>query len=388
MELTIRMAAASVVVALTAFGCGAHARPERSTAASASSGAPNAGSESTLSSGTLDALSLPTSQDRTITTRERCVLDGNCDDELARLENARSPQDQHRRAYLLALLCDSGSLRYCGTAALAGVMDPTVDINVAVARRRASMACNATHTLEGCMALAAIPHVAAAERQRRGLPADPSDGVGDTTMVAARDANGAVRVESVTQSPAPTAPERAVDVARMSPRCRDVWQRCEGGDGRACAVAATCFVNGSEAPLDQARAANLYRRSCTQGTPEACTELGIMMLQGEGIPRDVAGARAAYEQACDGGDMRGCSEAGIMFAQGEGGPADRVRGRQLLEMACGGGHTHACAVLSVVIHDDAQGSSDLHRAERLARGACQRGDAFACTVVRQWSAGP
>jgi hypothetical protein len=236
-----------------------------------------------------------------------------------------------------------------------------------------------------CMTYAGIGNMAAEERRARGLPPDPADGAGDTSVAAATNGTGASAapggVLSVTpSSPQPAGNERPFSEASLSSECRTAWSACQNNDNVACARAALCFVTGNGAPLDQVRAANLYRRACDRGVAYSCTELGIMLLQGEGIAQDVPAARATYVQGCRGGDFRGCSEAGIMFLNAEGGPADVPNGLRMVDTACTGGHTHACAVLGSFMYNRAQTDEDRTRGALLVREACRRGDAAACTT--------
>lgn len=375
-----RFGSAILLFVTSVLGCGGATRTE----ATGGNAANASGSEGTVptragsdangetTGANSDANPLPqrTGNDRTVLTRERCVLASNCDAELAQLQNATSAEDIHRRADLRVQLCDAGIVRHCTQAAIDSIHDRTVAINTAVARRRAATACRATHAQFDCDTYAHLGSIAAEERRARGLPPDPSDAAGDAAAASAASA-----------SSMPTASmgnERPFAEASLSSECRAAWTACQNNDNEGCAHAALCFVTGNGAPLDQVRAANLYRRACDRGVAYSCTELGIMLLQGEGIPQDASAARTIYLQGCRGGDLRGCSEAGLMLVNAEGGPADVSNGLQLLDRACTGGHTHACALLGAFMYEHAQNDDDRSRGALLVREACRRGDAAAC----------
>jgi hypothetical protein len=111
----------------------------------------------------------------------------------------------------------------------------------------------------------------------------------------------------------------------------DALQRgCDGSDGESCFVLASLYHAGGGVAKDYARAAALFRQSCTSGWPRGCGGLGECYLAGRGVPADSAQASWWFERACRGGVAASCFAAGEIYR----GMNNQALARQRFQQAC------------------------------------------------------
>src|SRR6266850_3294051 len=86
-------------------------------------------------------------------------------------------------------------------------------------------------------------------------------------------------------------------------------------------------------------------KSCDAGDAAACDELGIRLRDGIGIRRDEARAADLFRKSCKGKDKGGCADDARALAMGEGQDADAHAALPRLEHLCKAGSGRACGHL-------------------------------------------
>lgn len=210
-----------------------------------------------------------------------------------------------------------------------------------------------------------------------------------------------------------SAEETAAPAQRDGKRILERHARaCELGAWDGCARAAAILDEGlfGVAP-DRARAFTLFDAACDDGLDGACIDVGARLDLGDGVAQDrergrallasicgparafcfdranawaLAGdpahARLAFDvldASCDEtGDARACGEAGDLLFVGVGVKADPTAARTRLAKACAGGERDACRSLG-----DAWAGTDDARAASFWAEACRSKDARACHAL-------
>jgi|GEM_PF-6488597 len=81
---------------------------------------------------------------------------------------------------------------------------------------------------------------------------------------------------------------------------------CDGGQGRACAVAAVHYRQGIGVARNYSLGASLYRRGCELGNLRSCHYYHGRQWEGEGVTRDYDAAIEGWERACAMGEPESC----------------------------------------------------------------------------------
>jgi len=152
-------------------------------------------------------------------------------------------------------------------------------------------------------------------------------------------------------------------------------ERCEGGDGRSCAVAAYLAERD-----DNAHARPLYARGCQLGDINACTNWAAGIHSDFHDDRElVSCARRLFERTCEGGDHHGCGMYASTLVHGDGLEApERDTARSLLESSCATLGGFSCDMLARLIDEGALIEQRDGEAEDARRRACETGYQPAC----------
>ncbi|BDG03220.1 tetratricopeptide repeat protein [Anaeromyxobacter oryzae] len=110
----------------------------------------------------------------------------------------------------------------------------------------------------------------------------------------------------------------------------------------ACLDAASRWLGGPSAVIDDASAPALVEAACDRGVLDACARLGRLVQEGREVPGDGRRAAALYARACDGGVARACADLGVLHRFGAGVPRDEGRAGALLDRACRLGLDEGC----------------------------------------------
>ena len=153
---------------------------------------------------------------------------------------------------------------------------------------------------------------------------------------------------------------RGEGVAEDPARSAEYYQKaCAAGVVGACNSLGFLYHDGSGVPKDVARAAELWRGSCRAKCREACDcetlekcrwesaagcyFLGNAHAKGEGAPVDPARALELFERGCEAKIANACFEAGAAYSAGKGVRPNKKRARSYFMKACDQGHSAGCA---------------------------------------------
>jgi TPR repeat protein len=169
------------------------------------------------------------------------------------------------------------------------------------------------------------------------------------------------------------------EVPRAAPPSKDqlLLQKCDGGNGAACAELGHLYDDGKSVPRDHARAVEQFQKACTAGDVSGCVERGIEHERVAGVG-DLERAEALYRRACDDKNPRGCFRLGKMHDLGKGIAKDQKRAVDLYRMACDGGDASGCGNLGLKYGAGEGVAKDEKRAAELFRKACDAGEAGGC----------
>jgi TPR repeat protein len=159
---------------------------------------------------------------------------------------------------------------------------------------------------------------------------------------------------------------------------QDCLRQCDAGDTDSCVILGDMHRLGERAPLNPARARELFQRACDKDDPTGCDALGALIANGEGTPKDPAAAAALFRKACDGGNAGACGNLARLHMMGRGVDKDFARGLALLGRACEGGDVRSCE-LTGTLYAVGQGvPRDLTKAAALLARACDGASWVAC----------
>ena len=129
--------------------------------------------------------------------------------------------------------------------------------------------------------------------------------------------------------------------------CARSWlaQSASQGRSRSQTLLAYLLMNGHGGPVDEPRAARLYRMAAEQGDADAQNNLGEIHEMGRGIAPNPEEALRWYERAAERGLSSAQFNAGRLWAIGAGDKKDPARARALLVQAEGKGVAQARALL-------------------------------------------
>ncbi|MBZ5713901.1 tetratricopeptide repeat protein [Nannocystis pusilla] len=190
---------------------------------------------------------------------------------------------------------------------------------------------------------------------------------------------------------------------------------CEKNDGFQCFRLAELYQTGKGGPVDLAKAAEVYEKSCAadypeacerrsdmardgQGTPQveyeyavkactggrqlACTHAGQMLGAGRGVEPDPAGAIEMFQKGCKLGDIDGCTGAGDLLLQQSSAEA-KSRGLTAFINACVGHSGYGCLKAGIAFHEGVGTKRDVIKAEQHFSRACEFQIADGCHVAQQ-----
>jgi TPR repeat protein len=141
-------------------------------------------------------------------------------------------------------------------------------------------------------------------------------------------------------------------------------QACDNNDGLGCEQLAM--------KADDAKAAQLYDKSCSLGDQNSCGKLAFRLHAGKGTSVDNARAVQLAQQSCQAGAGIGCAALGRAFAEGWNGTVDKDQAKTLFTKSCDLNDGHGCADLADVTTNPTE-------AARLRAKACAQGYHEACT---------
>ena len=129
--------------------------------------------------------------------------------------------------------------------------------------------------------------------------------------------------------------------------CARSWlaQSATQGRSRSQTLLAYLLMNGHGGPVDEPRAARLYRMAAEQGDADAQNNLGEIHEMGRGTAPNPEEALRWYERAAERGLSSAQFNAGRLWAIGAGDKKDPARARALLVQAEGKGVAQARALL-------------------------------------------
>jgi TPR repeat protein len=137
-------------------------------------------------------------------------------------------------------------------------------------------------------------------------------------------------------------------VADPDHACARLWlaQSASQGRPRSQTLLAYLLMNGYGGPVDEPRAARLYKLAAEQGDANAQNNLGEIHEMGRGTPPNPGEALRLYDLAAVQGLSAAQFNAGRLWAIGAGDKKDAARARALLVQAEGNGVTQARDVLN------------------------------------------
>jgi TPR repeat protein len=141
-----------------------------------------------------------------------------------------------------------------------------------------------------------------------------------------------------------------------------LYDRCDGGDARACTELGKLQASNEWNAKDDKRAAELFGRACGAGDAGGCENLAEAYAHGHGVTKDLARGLELDEQACRGQRTFACGKLGAYYAVGYGVARDFRRAKGYLQYACEGGDAPSC---------DLQGAVE----------GCEKGEREACARV-------
>lgn len=144
-------------------------------------------------------------------------------------------------------------------------------------------------------------------------------------------------------------------------------QRCNGGDGKACAELGELYRHGTQGlGRDRNRAVRAFLVGCQNGDAVSCTTLGYM-TSGER-------RREYLEMGCDRGNGRACRLIGHALEL-----HDRRAAREYFERGCELGNAAACFAFGRQFLRGTRSERDVRRAAQYFRLACELGSTEGCT---------
>ncbi|UQA58205.1 tetratricopeptide repeat protein [Polyangium aurulentum] len=155
---------------------------------------------------------------------------------------------------------------------------------------------------------------------------------------------------------------------------------CADGVLDDCVTLGVIYLDGNVMRVDHERAAELFRRTCTEGSARGCLKLGDLYHDGT-LKDDPAEEAALYRKACDKGANLGCLAAGKTYLEGRGVGVDPVFAATLFARVCERGNAQACLELGH-LYDRGEGvRKDPSRAVTLFTKACQLGLDEGCLIA-------
>lgn len=174
---------------------------------------------------------------------------------------------------------------------------------------------------------------------------------------------------------------------------------CEPADSRACAAqcgkgdVGSCYhlgihyASGKDLPRDDARAADLFEKSCAAGVALACYARAKQQLrdvQSGKVRPDTAGrakVREFADKACEMGDGWACfSVAEWYLSEGPQAvlPKDATRAVAFLRRGCDLGHGPSCSALGKMLVEGKLAAKDVAVAVGVLQRACEGGQSEDC----------
>jgi TPR repeat protein len=141
----------------------------------------------------------------------------------------------------------------------------------------------------------------------------------------------------------------------------------DAGDALGQVAEGYVLEKGFDAGVDNAGAAELYRRATDQGSPDGMLALGTLLQRGVGLDRDYNRAMGLFSSAADAGYPEALRRLAIMYELGQGTDTDVDHAAQLYETASIKGDEVALYLASYALAEGAVPSNRIDaEMERLA----------------------
>lgn len=128
-------------------------------------------------------------------------------------------------------------------------------------------------------------------------------------------------------------------------------------------------------------------KTCSKGNASACDELGNRYRFGIGTKRSDARAADMFKRSCKGKDPAGCADDALMLGLGFGERANPEAAISRLDKQCKEGLNRACGNMALLaMHVP---GADPQKAQAMMEDSCRKGDLESCTNVSaiSWQAG-
>ena len=136
-----------------------------------------------------------------------------------------------------------------------------------------------------------------------------------------------------------------ITVPNQLPTCKNLGtceDACRLGSAADCLTAANSYSTGTDAGLDEARAASLLDAACSLRSGSGCNLAGRMYEFGHGVPVDAAKALSMYERSCKLDYMGGCYNVAVLNEAGRGTPKDLAKAAAMYRAVCAAGSQASC----------------------------------------------
>ena len=168
---------------------------------------------------------------------------------------------------------------------------------------------------------------------------------------------------------------------KLSARARKLDAECASGSSEACARLGDIYRFGKQAPRDPARAAQLYRRACSDKASMGCFGLAYMLANGVCMRKDPKRAALLYDRSCKLKEASACNNHANMMWRGEGVKRDRLLAILVYHEACKLRSMRACSSLANFYRTGQAVRRNLDTAAKLAKRACGAGHQSGCVAL-------
>jgi len=150
--------------------------------------------------------------------------------------------------------------------------------------------------------------------------------------------------------------------------------RAQAGDPKAMTMLGELYSNALGVKLDEAKAAEWYRRASDAGDREAMFALAMMRIAGRGGPADRQEAVRLLASSAKLGEPKAAYNLALLYLDGQTLPQDLKRSAELLRMAADAGNSEAQYALATFYKEGTGVEKDLEKAARLLQAAALAGN--------------
>jgi uncharacterized protein len=129
------------------------------------------------------------------------------------------------------------------------------------------------------------------------------------------------------------------------------------------------YLRGHGVAQDDAKAVDLISGSAKAGSPVGLRFMGVLYQRGRMVPQDYAMARQFYEQAAAKGDAVACGRLGMLHLFGRGGRADTGKAKSYLSLGASGGDPWSMVELGMLYKHDGNQSDRVLAFEQYTQAA-------------------